>query len=126
MPTRDTTIIGAVHALTSYRDHRDALRLLERIAVQVQPVMRARRWHVPSLQEFFPPNPNLLGINVNAGKLIRIRLRPSHAPDAFLPYEDLLGTMLHEYVRSFVRSLARSLSPFLVAVFVMQCGGGWG
>lgn len=37
-----------------------ALPLLQRIAKQVQPVMRKRGWRVPLLTEFSPKNPNLL------------------------------------------------------------------
>lgn len=47
------------------------------------------------------------GLNVNGGRgktsEIRLRLRPHHAPGAFLPYEDVLGTMLHEITHN-VRS----------------------
>ncbi|KAJ2583917.1 hypothetical protein GGH95_000719 [Coemansia sp. RSA 1836] len=53
------------------------------------------------LREFFPGNANLLGLNVNHGQEIRIRLRPAAAHNGdtqFLVYEDLLGTMLHELV----------------------------
>jgi DNA-dependent metalloprotease WSS1 len=43
---------------------------------------------------------DMQGLNVNGcrGKTreIRIRLRPHHTPNSFLPYEDVLGTMLHE------------------------------
>jgi WLM domain len=37
-------------------------------------------------------------VNGGGGKTseIRLRLRPQHSPDSFLPYEDVLGTMLHE------------------------------
>ena len=42
----------------------------------------------------------LQGLNVNGGRgktsEIRLRLRHHHAPNAFLAYEDVLGTMLHE------------------------------
>ncbi|KAJ2026699.1 hypothetical protein GGI06_000038 [Coemansia sp. S85] len=60
--------------------------------------MACRQWKVQVLREFFPTNANLLGLNVNRGQEIRIRLRPSHDPTQFLPYYDLLGTMLHELV----------------------------
>lgn len=52
-----------------------------------------------SLLEFLPSNPNLLGLNVNKGMVIKIRLRPAHRGDHdFLDFNDLLGTMLHELV----------------------------
>jgi hypothetical protein len=44
------------------------------------------------------------GLNVNGGQgkcsEIRVRLRPHHSPDSFYPYEDILGTMLHEIVHN--------------------------
>ena len=39
----------------------DALKLLQRIASLVKPIMRKRGWVLPVLAEFFPDNPNLLG-----------------------------------------------------------------
>ena len=40
------------------------------------------------------------GLNVNGRRgtttEIRLRLRPQRAPDSFLPFENVLGTMLHE------------------------------
>ncbi|KAJ3205290.1 Map microtubule affinity-regulating kinase [Dinochytrium kinnereticum] len=74
----------------------EALSTLKRVASLVKPLMKKRSWTLPILREFFPPNPNLLGLNVNRGQEIRLRLR--HATDAsrFLEFEDVLGTMLHE------------------------------
>jgi len=74
----------------------EAERLLKAIVAQVGPIMRKRQWRVEVLKEFFPTNPNLLGLNVNQGGEVCIRLRPSNDENSFLPYESLLGTMLHE------------------------------
>ncbi|KAJ2558024.1 hypothetical protein EV175_001003 [Coemansia sp. RSA 1933] len=60
--------------------------------------MQKRGWKVTTLREFFPRNSSLLGLNVNHGLEIRIRLRPAQDRSQFLRYEDLLGTMLHELV----------------------------
>ncbi|TFY65780.1 hypothetical protein EVG20_g5306 [Dentipellis fragilis] len=73
-----------------------ALPLLQRIASLVKPIMRKHGWKLPVLAEFFPESPNLLGMNVNGGQKILLRLRPAGAPDTFYPEEDLMGTMLHE------------------------------
>ncbi|KAJ2157211.1 hypothetical protein GGF46_004656, partial [Coemansia sp. RSA 552] len=80
------------------RDPDRAMALLRRIAAQVRPVMEKRGWRVKVLREFFPRSPNLLGLNVNHGLEIRIRLRSAHDDTQFLEYEDLVGTMLHELV----------------------------
>ncbi|KAI0073953.1 WLM-domain-containing protein [Panus rudis PR-1116 ss-1] len=58
--------------------------------------MRKHGWVLPVLSEFFPENPSLLGLNVNGGQKILIRLRPAWAPDTFYDEEDLVHTMLHE------------------------------
>lgn len=53
-----------VKSFTHLKDrHRadDALKLLQRIASLVKPIMRKRGWVLPTLAEFFPNNQNLLG-----------------------------------------------------------------
>ncbi|GAA5977631.1 hypothetical protein JCM5350_002300 [Sporobolomyces pararoseus] len=83
--------------LKSQPDSDKALELLRKIHSKVKPIMKAHGWVLPVLAEFFPKNPNLLGININRGQKICIRLRPAHDPHSFLPLEEeLIGTMLHE------------------------------
>lgn len=74
----------------------EALDLLKRIASLVKPIMRKHGWMLPTLAEFFPDQTNLLGMNVNGGQKILIRLRPHYDQSAFMQEEELLGTMLHE------------------------------
>ena len=50
------------------------------------------------LVEFMPKSKNLLGLNVNGGQKICVRLRDANAPTSFLPYDHILGTLLHELV----------------------------
>lgn len=88
-----------VKSFTHLKDKRradNALRLLQKVASLVKPIMRKRAWVLPLLSEFFPENPNLLGLNINMGQSILLRLRPHFDPDAFLPEEDIIHTMLHE------------------------------
>ncbi|KAJ7225587.1 WLM domain-containing protein, partial [Mycena pura] len=73
-----------------------ALHMLQRIASLVKPIMKKHRWVLPVLSEFFPSQDNLLGLNVNHGQKILLRLRPAYAPDTFLEEEDVVETMLHE------------------------------
>ncbi|KAI9502644.1 hypothetical protein GGI25_005590 [Coemansia spiralis] len=91
-------LIGSIHALKCRPNSSDALVLLQRIAAQVRPIMQKRGWKVTMLREFYPRSPNLLGLNVNHGLEIRIRLRGPYNDSQFLIYEDLVGTMLHELV----------------------------
>lgn len=59
--------------------------------------MKKHGWYLPTLSEFFPQNPGLLGVNINGGQKICIRLRPQNDPHSFLDLEQMLvGTMLHE------------------------------
>lgn len=48
------------------------------------------------LSEFVPRNPGLLGLNINKGQEVKIRLRPARDPDSFYDWHHILGTMLHE------------------------------
>ncbi|KAL2643960.1 hypothetical protein R1flu_011547 [Riccia fluitans] len=74
----------------------EARKLLEDVARQVQPIMRKRKWKVPRLSEFCPNNPSLLGLNIDGGREIRIRLRRNRYDSRLFCYEETLGTMLHE------------------------------
>lgn len=73
-----------------------ALKMLRQVASLVKPIMRKRGWKVQILAEFLPPEANLLGLNINRGHKICIRLRYHNNPDLFLPLEQVVDTMLHE------------------------------
>merc|ERR1712072_519611 len=80
------------------RDKRsnEAREILTRVIKQVQPLMRRRRWRVKMVREFYPKDPRLLGLNVNRGVEIKLRMRHPGDRDSFFPFEHILGTMLHE------------------------------
>jgi len=73
-----------------------ALQFLQTVASLVKPIMRKHGWTLPVLSEFFPSNPSLLGLNINGGQKILLRLRPAHAPDTFYDEDHVVRTMLHE------------------------------
>ncbi|KAH9826277.1 zinc finger protein domain [Teratosphaeria destructans] len=73
-----------------------ALTMLRKVASMVKPIMRKRAWKVQILAEFLPAEPNLLGLNINRGYKVCIRLRYHNHPDLFLPIEQVVDTMLHE------------------------------
>ncbi|KAK9846382.1 hypothetical protein WJX81_002685 [Elliptochloris bilobata] len=77
------------------KDDATAWKLLKEVTRQVQPIMRKHCWRVPLVTEFFPNNAGLLGLNVNRGQVIKLRLRSARSGD-FLHHEQVLGTMLHE------------------------------
>jgi len=79
-----------------WNDDSKAKELLARAAEAVKPVMAKRKWRVHHLSEFYPPAPQLLGLNHNHGQKVEIRLRSPRNKNQFLPYESILGTLLHE------------------------------
>nr|XP_048323487.1 uncharacterized protein LOC107434516 isoform X2 [Ziziphus jujuba var. spinosa] len=71
-----------------------AKKLLDRIAKQVQPIMRKHKWRVKLLSEFC--HPALLGQNAGRGAHVQLRLRRPNRDSDFLPFDQILDTMLHE------------------------------
>jgi len=74
----------------------EALFILRKVASIVKPIMRQRSWRVGALCEFYPTQRNLLGLNVNSGQKICLRLRYASDQKQFLPIEQVVDTMLHE------------------------------
>ena len=74
----------------------EALLTLRKIASLVKPLMRQRNWRVSVLCEFYPEQSNLLGLNVNRGQKICLRLRYPGDERQFLPVDEVVDTMLHE------------------------------
>ncbi|KIW83572.1 hypothetical protein Z517_02817 [Fonsecaea pedrosoi CBS 271.37] len=74
----------------------EALHILKRTASIVKPIMRIRNWRVGMLCEFLPEDHFLLGLNVNRGEKIYLRLRYPGDDTQFLPFENVVDTMLHE------------------------------
>ena len=74
----------------------EAQQLLEKVHNLCKPIMQKYKWKVNLLTEFFPKDSHLLGLNVNRGEKICVRLRPANNRDVFLPYNSIVGTFLHE------------------------------
>ncbi|PLB41500.1 metalloendopeptidase WSS1 [Aspergillus candidus] len=74
----------------------EALMVLRKVASLVKPIMRRRDWKVGTLAEFYPNQRNLLGLNINGGLKICLRLRYPSDQRQFLPVQDVVDTMLHE------------------------------
>ncbi|KAI1819173.1 WLM-domain-containing protein [Xylaria intraflava] len=95
MPEIDPLILSYSH-LADFPRAAEALHALKKIASLVKPLMRARGWKVRQLTEFYPGQANLLGLNVNQGQKICLRLRYPGDRNQFLPIEQVTDTMLHE------------------------------
>ncbi|KAK5941193.1 hypothetical protein PMZ80_006470 [Knufia obscura] len=89
-------LITQYQHLTNYPRGEEALFSLRKIGSMVKPIMRQRGWHVGTLAEFYPDQTNLLGLNINGGQKIQLRLRYPGDSNQFLPFEQVLDTMLHE------------------------------
>lgn len=95
MNLNDLNKVWEIKTLKKVREN-EAKEILEKVAKQVEPIMRKRRWKVHVLYEFCPANPALLGLNVGGGAEVKIRLRIPNNEFEFLPYNQILDTMLHE------------------------------
>ncbi|CAH8362588.1 unnamed protein product [Eruca vesicaria subsp. sativa] len=96
MNLRDLNKVWEIKALKKKPREDEAMKILEKVANQVQPIMTRRKWRVKLLSEFWPTNPRLLGVNVNRGVQVKLRLRRANNDGDFLSYHEILDTMLHE------------------------------
>ena len=96
MTTQKNVHIGSLAVMQKKPNKDYALSILKDIAHRVSYLMREHKFKVDQLVEFYPKNKRLLGMNVNRGAKIMLRLRQPFNEEEFLPREDILGTMLHE------------------------------
>ncbi|KAJ1441258.1 Zinc finger, RanBP2-type [Sesbania bispinosa] len=96
MNVGDFNNVWEIKALKRKPGQEEATKMLEKIAKQVQPIMRKHKWRVKLLSEFCPNNPSLLGLNVGAGIHVKLRLRRPNRDLDFFPFDQVLDTMLHE------------------------------
>lgn len=91
-----TSSITNIASLKRYNDRDYALDLLHQMAKAAAPLIHEYGFKVGTLCEMYPKNPSLLGLNVNRGQKILIRLRTPFNDRSFYPMGDLMGTFLHE------------------------------
>ncbi|KAK8490508.1 hypothetical protein V6N13_031685 [Hibiscus sabdariffa] len=96
MNSGDLHKVWEIKALKRKPGGEEAKKILEKIAKQVQPIMRKHKWRVKVLSEFCPNNPALLGLNVGRGIHVKLRLRRPNRDLDFYPFDQVLDTMLHE------------------------------
>ena len=94
--------IREYRALKRQRNASQALELLRRVGSTVRPIMVKYGFNLPLLTEFLPRNPNLLGINVNRGQRISLRLRWDSSPEQLIDEEQVTLVMLHELTHNVV------------------------
>jgi len=89
-------LFGEYVHLKSFPREAEALHMLRKAASCVKPMMRKRGWRVGQLSEFFPDQANLLGLNIDHGHAINLRLRHAVDHTQFLRFDQVLDTLLHE------------------------------
>lgn len=77
-----------------------AIHMLRTSAEAVVEVMKKRNWRVVHLKEFCPKGYRLLGVNVNKGTEVKLRLREKRDSDRLFRFEAVLDTLLHELVHN--------------------------
>ncbi|KAG0055295.1 hypothetical protein BGZ83_009053 [Gryganskiella cystojenkinii] len=87
-------LVSNFSCLTSKKNHEEAMKILKKVATMVRPIMKAHGWKITHLEEFY--RKGLLGMNTNRGWKIQLCLRYHSDENLFLPWEEILGTMLHE------------------------------
>lgn len=91
-----TTRISKIASLKKFPDKEYANSILHDVAKVVAPLMHENNFKVGLLCEMYPKSANLLGLNINGGSKIMLRLRYHSNSRLFLPLGDIIGTMLHE------------------------------
>ena len=89
---RPNTLINFIKPLSGTTSHL-AQDFLERIAAIVYPVMKANHIAVMALEEY-PPNPEFVGRNFNAGEVIQLVLKSRGG--GWLPFKSVQMVMIHE------------------------------
>ncbi|KNH06585.1 DNA damage response protein WSS1-like protein [Perkinsela sp. CCAP 1560/4] len=93
--------IITIKALGNPED-KESYDILKSLVGAVQPLIRRENLRVGTVEEFFPKNQNLLGLNHGGGLKIQIRLRRSMKSKKreFYPVNELIGTLVHELVHN--------------------------
>ncbi|KAH9804177.1 zinc ion binding [Citrus sinensis] len=94
MNTGDSFRVWETKALRRSGEGEAKRMMLDRIAKQVQPIMRNHKWKVKLLSEMH--SKNALGSNLGAGVHIKLQLRKLNRDQESLPFHEVLDTMLHE------------------------------
>lgn len=76
------------------------LRMLYSLSHKVSKLMQQKNLKIIQLQEFHPKQENLLGMNVNKGHKVLLRLRPKRDIYTLLDEESVMDTLLHELVHN--------------------------
>ena len=88
--------IGFIGSLKKGPSPEHCLQMLYGLSHRVSKLMQQHNLKIGVLQEFFPKDDNLLGLNVNHGQKVLLRLRRNNDPHMLLDEDMVLDTLLHE------------------------------
>lgn len=80
--------------LSTYPRSDEAKNILNRLLSYTRDMVIRRNFHF-TLEEFYPKDKKLYGLNINR-QIIKIRLRNSNDVNQFLVWDFILGTFIHE------------------------------
>ncbi|KAI5966457.1 uncharacterized protein KGF55_000766 [Candida pseudojiufengensis] len=114
-PNRPSPVanVSKIGSLMRYETRDYANQLLHDAVKAVAPIIHEYNFKVGILSEMFPKKANLLGLNVNKGQKILLRLRYHHNENEFLPMCDIIGTFLHELTHNFHGAHDKKFYDFL-------------
>lgn len=69
--------IEEINYLKNMNKSEEGKDLIYRVAKVIIPLLQRRKWKIKYLNEFYPTNSSLHGLNINRGYTIKIRLRSS-------------------------------------------------
>lgn len=69
---------------------------IHHILLRAVPIVKRRNWCIGIFKEFYPRGDRLLGLNIDGGSEIRIRFRLPRKKLLFLPFPEVMCTVLHE------------------------------
>lgn len=88
--------IGFIGSLKKGPSPDHCLQMLYSLSHRVSKLMQQHNLKIGVLQEFFPKDDNLLGLNVNRGQKVLLRLRRNNDPYLLMDEDMVLDTLLHE------------------------------
>ena len=90
----------SVHTVDTlgWSDDATAQRLLQQAVKLGNVLLKRHRWTVVRVSEFWPRNKSLLGLNVNMGEHIKVRMRYPDNKNRFYAFEEIMCTLIHEIV----------------------------
>lgn len=89
--------VGQISTLGLINDN-IAQGYMTHIMQRLELLLESREWYINHLKEFYPRSLRLLGLNVQKGKEICIRFRVPGSKSQFLPFSEVMCTVLHELV----------------------------